>query len=44
MATLLIRALQASDELRWRPLWQAYLEFYQVDLHQYDVEVAAGTG
>jgi GNAT superfamily N-acetyltransferase len=32
MATVLIRALRASDEFPWRSLWRAYLEFYQTEL------------
>jgi len=28
MTDLVIRAPRATDEARWRPLWQGYLEFY----------------
>jgi GNAT superfamily N-acetyltransferase len=32
MAQLTVRELQATDESRWRELWNGYLQFYRCDL------------
>ncbi|MFZ4969014.1 MULTISPECIES: GNAT family N-acetyltransferase [Pseudomonas] len=32
MSTLEIRPVSAADQAAWRPLWQAYLKFYETEL------------